>query len=388
MRLKYKYQAKRKIKRLDLYKIAVLFLSLLSLLNSFCFASKEIIVIGKGRIEQEAINNGIKQAVEQTLGSYIVSTSYIMKGNLVYDHIVSSSAGYVKDYIILNKEKDIFSDTYKIKLKVTVDDAKIKDALEQFMRDHKFQKAFQKASFDERRVMVVYVPRTNFDLPYSSKAVKTVIDLIEDRLAMMGFRVFLPFQTENFTGMGRNKLIDIARKNGGDVIVMVSFDTNRYPATDGYYIISSTLSLKAYDVSTKELFANVQRRGKAVSRNEGYSIQDSTSRVAIKIAPDAVEALVKKIVKRFSSVRQKFILLVLKNVDPQLQNKIEDRVLVGFGWKYRIVLQTPEYMEIEIFSEADPTSMRWILKKQFKKAGIMSLQPIEMKGSRIVFGNI
>jgi len=370
------------------FKLLFYFLFLLSLLSPFCLAEKEIIVNGKGRTEQEAINNAIKKAIEQTLGTYITSRSYVMQGSLIYDHISSSSAGYVKSYTVLSKKRDMFSDICQIKLRVVVDDIKMKDAVEQFMRDHKFQQAFQKTSFNERRVMVVYVPRTEFDLPGNSKAVKTVIDLIEDRLIKMGFRVFLPLQTEGFRGMGKEELINIAQKNSGDVIIMVSFDANKRPATDGYYIISSTLTLKAYDVSTKELFANVQHRGKTISRNGRYNVQDSTARVAIKIAPDAVDTLVKKIVKRFSSVRQKFVLLVLKDVDPKLQNKVEDEVLIRFGWRYRIVTQRPKYMEIEIFSDIDPTSMRWILKKQFKKAGILSLQPIEMKGSRIVFGNI
>ncbi len=62
-------------------------------------------------------------------------------------------------------------------------------------------------------------------------------------------------------------------------------------------------------------------------------------------------------------------MLILRNININQQDKVED-VLEELGWRYRVARQTGSYMEVEIFNEADPTSVRRILRKTFKKKGI------------------
>ncbi len=365
------------------YRFTIPTLTLIILFFLFfdpCFADKVIEVSSEGRTEQEAINKGVRKAVEQVLGLYVSSESSVMQGRLIYDKIRTSSAGYVKGYKVIQEIKDPFSGIFKVRLRVVVDDIKMKDAIKQFFSDKRFQKAFQDIEFNKRRVVVMYLPEKGSNIPYESRLVKTVIDLIEDRLVDMGFRVFLP------PNAIANNPMEIARKNNCDAAVVVSFDFYKYPATDGYSMITSTLTLKAYDVSTGELFANVQEGGKAIFLDY-YNIQDGIERVALKIAPKAVDRLVKKIVKRFSTVRENFVVLVLRHVNPELQEMVEEKVLIGSGWKYRIISQSQDEMRIEIFTDVDPTSVRWILNEQFKAKKI-PLKLIEMQGSRIVFGSI
>ena len=314
------------------------------------------------------------------LGLYVSSESSVMQGRLIYDKIRTSSAGYIKGYKVIQKIKDPFSGVFKIRLRVVVDDIKMEDVIKQFFSDKRFQKTFQDIEFNKRRVVVMYLPEKGSNIPYESRPVKTVIDLIEDKLVDMGFRVFLP------PNAIANNPMEIARKSGSDAAVVVSLDYDKYPATDGYSMITSTLTLKAYDVSTGELFANVQEGGKAIFLDY-YNIQDGIERVALKIAPKAVDRLVKKIVKRFSTVRENFVVLVLRHVNPELQEMVEEKVLIGSGWKYRIISQSQDEMRIEIFTDVDSTSVRWILNEQFKAKKI-PLKPIEMQGSMIVFGSI
>ena len=365
------------------YRFTIPTLTLIILFFLFfdpCFADKVIEVSSEGRTEQEAINKGVRKAVEQVLGLYVSSESSVMQGRLIYDKIRTSSAGYVKGYKVIQEIKDPFSGIFKIRLRVVVDDIKMEDVIKQFFSDKRFQKTFQDIEFNKRRVVVMYLPEKGSNIPYESRLVKTVIDLIEDRLVDMGFRVFLP------PNAIANNPMEIARKSGSDAAVVVSLDYDKYPATDGYSMITSTLTLKAYDVSTGELFANVQEGGKAIFLDY-YNIQDGIERVALKIAPKAVDRLVKKIVKRFSTVRENFVVLVLRHVNPELQEMVEEKVLIGSGWKYRIISQSQDEMRIEIFTDVDPTSVRWILNEQFKAKKI-PLKPIEMQGSMIVFGSI
>ena len=343
--------------------------------------------IGEGRTRQEAINNGIRIAVEQALGTMVKSDTQVTDGKLVWDRIASASAGYVKNYNVLAEGKDPVTDVYKVKLAVNVDDYKLKGALDDFKNDPKQQQIFQQTKFDERKVVVVYKPQTGFDLPYDSKGVQTIMGLVQDKLAAHGFRVFLPEQIQRIKGKSAEMVVDeetaieIARQETGDCVVVVSLDGAKRPTSDGFYLLMCTLTLRAFDTTTGALFANVQDRDKTVSRGGDYAIQDGISRAAIKIGPRAVERLVKKIVKRFSG--PKYITLIFRNISMKNQNKMED-ILDGLGWRNRVARQTGNYIEFEIIGEADPTSVRKIVRKEIQKAGL-PLKSGEKVGARITF---
>lgn len=370
-----------------MFFLGMFFLVALFFEQSVC--ARTVTAIGEGQTRQAAINNGIRAAVEEALGSMVTSHSNVAQGKLVYDRITSASAGYVKNYQVLAEGKDPVTDVYKVKLSVDLDDIKLKDAVAKFMEDPKFQRTFQETKFDERKVVVLYKPRTGLDLPYNSKAVQSVMDLIQDRLASKGFRVFLPDQLQRIRGRAAEMVVDeetainIARQETGDAVVLVSFDAGKNPTSDGYYMIYATLSVKAFDCTTGELFANVQDRGKTITRGGEYGIQDGVARVAIKIGPKVVDRLVGKIVTRFSGARAKFVMLIVRNVTTQQQDQVED-ILEELGWRYRIARQTGSYMEVEIFNEADPTSVRRILRNTFKQKQI-PLSPAEISGTRVMF---
>ena len=173
----------------------------------------EVTTIGEGGTRQAAINNAIRNAVEKALGTYITSYSQVNQGELIYDRITSASAGYVKSYKILAESHDPVTDTYKIKLIAVVDDIKLKNAVEEFMQSPQFQRTFQQTKFDEKRVVVIYKPRTGLDLPYNSKVVQSMMDLIEDKLAGYGFRVFLSDQLRRIRGRAVEMVVDKKNSN-------------------------------------------------------------------------------------------------------------------------------------------------------------------------------
>jgi len=349
-------------------------------LTSFSLAI-EVTAIGEGHTRQEAINNGIRVAIEKALGTYIKSQTEISQGRLIYDRIVSASAGYVRNYKVLVEGKDPITDIYKVKLLVFIDDYKLKNVLKKFKEDPRFRRVFQEIQFEEKRIIVIYMPRTSFDLPANSKAVQTVMDLIEDKLVEYGFRIFL--HSKIWQIQDEKAAIKVAREEGGDVVILVSLDTGIRSTSDGYYLIKATLTLKAYDVTTGELFANVQDTNKTITWGSDYGIQDGVTRIVLKIGPRCVNNFIRKIVNRFSTIRAKFVVLIFRNISPNDQDKIEN-LLNEIGWRYRIAYQTGNYIEIEIFCEADPASVRRVMRKRLKAAGL-SFIPIEMVGSKIIF---
>jgi len=351
-----------------------------------------VTVVGEGATRQAAINNGLSEAVKQGLGVYVSSHSRVAQNVVSFDRITSASAGYVKSYRVLAEGKDPVSELYKVKLEAELDDIKLKSAVEEFLNNPQFQRTFQGIRFDRRRVIVLYKKRGDFDLPYQSRAVQTIMGLINDGLCDKGFRVFLPEELVRIQDRLVEEVADdetairIARQETGDAVVIVSFEAAKQPVRRGYYCINGGITLKAYDLTTGEFFATVRKNEKLVTENVRYSVADGAERISSQIASEAVKNLVTKIVKRFSGARQKFVFLVLRNVNLNQQDNVED-VLEILGWGYKIVRQAGNYMEIEIFSEADPTSVRQILRRNFKKMHL-GLMPAEMVGSRIVFNGI
>lgn len=350
--------------------------------------SEVVETVGIGRTKDEAVQKAIRLAVEQALGAYLTSDTEVQQGQVNYDRIVSSSAGYVRSYRVLAEFQDPIDETYKVKLQADVDEHKLKSTLDAFLHDARFQKTFQKTTFSQRRIVVLYQTRGESALGYQTFGVQTLLDLVQDKLSGYGFRVFSENQLERIRKRVSELMVDdesaiqLARQENADAVVVASINGAKQQTSDGYHIIRVTVTLKALDVTTGEVFANVQDRDKTLSQG-GADISDAISRAAIKAGGPAVDQLVQKIVKRFSGARDKFVVLMIRDVPLSTQDQIED-LLDELGWEYRISSQTGTYMEVEVFSAGEPTSVRRIFRKESQKYGLQ-LTPVDMKGSRVIF---
>jgi len=90
-------------------------------------ASTEITVVGVGTIlandlgaaRDQAIEDAMRKAVQQALGTYVKSETLVENFQLVDDRILAWSAGYVKKYDILTEGKAPM-DSYEVKMRATV----------------------------------------------------------------------------------------------------------------------------------------------------------------------------------------------------------------------------------------------------------------------------
>ncbi len=347
--------------------------------------------VGVGVTRNAAINNALRRAVEKAVGTYVKSSTRVHNGKLDYDKIISASSGYIRGYQVIAEGRDPVEQVYKVKLRVSVDDYKLKrDFFEEFKVNPNAQKAFHKGRLDNKRVVVLYAKRTHNSLPYGTMPVKEVIDEIEDKLAGYGFRIFLPDQIARIKTRATELAIDeetaiqIGRQENGDVVVLVDVQAGKRPTPDGFYIIYATVSLKAFDVTTGELFANVIKRSKTIARSGAYGIEEGAARAVGKVAPKAVDQLVRKIVTRLSTSHEKFVVFIFRDVPQSTQLQIQELMINQLGWDIRVARQYGTYLEIEVTTENDPTSANLAFWSAAKKAGIQLTQ-VELKGSRIVY---
>lgn len=375
------------MKALQMYaKLSLLIAVFLCLVPGTGLAG-EVTVTAEGASKQEATNNAARAAVEQSLGVYMESKTEVKDFKLISDKISSESAGYVRDMKILAEGKDPISGTYKIKALVTVDDNKLKGALDNFLSDPRAKKVFQETKFNQRRILVLYTPMSKVDLPYDAKPVKLLMSLIEDKLVGHGFRVFLQDELVRIRGREAESIPDVetakklATQEQADAVIVVSFDASISSTDDGYKRLLANVLLKAYDVTTGELFGNINNPDKAVMGSSG--IEEPMAKIVQEIGPKSADDMTAKIVERFSTTRTNFVYLVFKNMPTKHQDKVED-IIEEIGWKYKPVKQVRDYLEIEVFTDADMNTIRRTVKKSLQKANL-PYEATDTIGQRVIF---
>jgi len=98
--------------------IIYLFISLLMVSNSWA-----VIITSSGVTKEEAINNGLRQAIEMYTGSLVYGVTDVQKFELQKDDIVAASLGHVKKYHIVKVSKA--DDLINVTMDVTLSEDKI-----------------------------------------------------------------------------------------------------------------------------------------------------------------------------------------------------------------------------------------------------------------------
>lgn len=349
--------------------------------------AKDVTVVAEGASKQEAMNNAARAGVEQALGVLIDSKTQVKDYQVLVDRIVASSAGYVRAIQPLAEGKDPISGLYKIKAVVTVDDNKLGGALTEFMNDPRAKKVFQEVKFDNKRVLVLYTTNDPDDLPYKSKPADTLLRLIEDKLVGHAFRVFLPdelirIRGKQFANLADQKTgMELAQQENADALVIVTLNAVKGQAEDGFNRLTTEISMRAFDPTTGELWCNIIKEDKVAVGGKGMT--EAVRQVVAKAGPQSADELAGKIVQRFSEVRQKFAYLVFRNMPVADQDKTED-MIEDIGWKSKTVKQVRDYLELEIFCDADLNTIKRQLRRGLAKASL-PYENVETIGARIIF---
>jgi hypothetical protein len=83
-----------------------------------------------GKARDEALNDALRKAVEQAVGTMISSQSIVENAILIEDNIYSKTSGYIKGYDIVREGQSVnIPNTYEVALTATVSTASLKDDL-------------------------------------------------------------------------------------------------------------------------------------------------------------------------------------------------------------------------------------------------------------------
>ena len=307
---------------------------------------------GAGSTCNTAVNDALQNAVKSVAGAKIKSKSQVTNGRLDYDKIFASTDGLVKGYKEISKESE--EGYCEVTLKVNVIEGKVEESLDEFINSKSSMRMFQKTSFKDRSVVVLYSKR-KMDGAFSkdTSAAVSLMDDIQDQLRAMEFDVVLEDGLEGMSESAMQDLSDTdamaaAQMIDADAVVLATLLHSGSEQSGENAVIYSNALIKAYDPSTKRLFANVNKRSRVMSRaGSEFSIKDGMAKGAIKAAKSATPELVKKIVKNLSTGSKKVVKIVIKGIPSKVQRGLR-KALKSNEYSFKVAKRNKSYLVLEI----------------------------------------
>lgn len=87
----------------------------------------DIVAGGEGRARDVAIEDALRKAVEQAVGTFIQSETVVRNAMLINDEIIARSKGYIRKYAVIGESSD--GQVYKVTVEAHVSSDKLQDDL-------------------------------------------------------------------------------------------------------------------------------------------------------------------------------------------------------------------------------------------------------------------
>ncbi len=332
---------------------------------------------GEGLTYEEALKSAIRHAIEQAVGVDIYGMTKVSNGQLSTSITETYTRGLVKNYRVISKSRSggIWS--------VTVIADIPQNAVLSFLSSPSVRHFFQKLCFNQRRIGILYVKRTDKDLPYDNVAARTIVNLLQDRLSLYLFRVFIPSLPPSLIQKLEDYQIVSTLSKKGDIDSVVLARITVFNQNFGYFTkLTVQLNLKAFDAKNGQVIAAVQKN--LTKLFKVYPGEDYVNKMVIAEGKKAVNELVVKIVKVFrdrgctTTYR-----LVFKGLSPEALDAVED-ALDGLNLNYRLLKASPEETVYEIITDLSLRSLRHSLRRAFRSEGV-KVYLTEIKGFTLIF---
>lgn len=214
-------------------------------------------------------------------------------------------------------------------------------------------------------IVLYHAKNTSFSLKNNSEPVFSAIDMTSDKLVAKGFRVFSPAAfgdiKRDLSEVFGDKTLPINRDTKGYITLLLNITAAQKPASDGYLVILIEANIVACDIITDEVFAIVTDRAKTITRGDtDYGVLSGVKRGVIKVIPDIVDRIIKKIIYRFT-MKIKFTNVSIEHIS---------RIFVALGWQYKIEKQTEDSIELQVFTTETSVIVKTEIYNAFKNEGI------------------
>jgi hypothetical protein len=270
------------------------------------------------RARDEAIENALRNAVEQGVGLYVDSQTMTEKYQVLADNILTKAAGYVRNYKILEEKKD--EQFYRVRISAEVAMAKLRDDLAAI--------ELYKKLVGYPRIIVIGAEKIDGQLSDSV----TVQTVVEEALVKKNFELIDRAQLEQMKERDAalheedvQRAAALGKRLGAEMMVLL--DANADFGGDDiiygmtFYKYRANLSARIIKVDTASLVDTAQVTGLGSDTGKDSAARKALQDAAAKSAPTVIDKMLEGWRKEVHAGATRLELLV-HNVDYESTNKI------------------------------------------------------------------
>jgi len=341
----------------------------------------------------QALANAQRNAVEQGVGAMLDSKTLSENFQVVRDSVLTSSQGFIKRYKVLSEGLTPDQQTFKVRISATVEERLLEDRLGALRLLHK--------QMGHQRVLVVYHSENPNALERRHGASQSALQTIRDELNRAGFNLFsdqavekVQTQLDNTkTTRPVNDLVAMAQDQRADILIRFENVAGKRGPKDGMFSAAfSTIRISAFDTNTGRQMADTQAEGKVLLKSNAgpYDWEKGLADAATKAAHQATQEAISRITDHYKQVGDTGLafLLVFKGFNDDEKDRILDFLENTPGFRKLSELKnTPDYLELELFSGEEESRLRRLIRAGLKEKGL-NLQTLEAARNRMEFANL
>lgn len=374
-------------------RLRIILFALFLLMPTLSFAgtigkgSARIFSNNEGSARRQALDNALQDAVKQGVGLLLDSQTVVKNWTVIKDEVFSSARGFVKSYTILRDEKE--NGVWYVEIDADVSSAEIKDKLSALRILHQ--------KMGNKRLMVIYKPFHPDALEPNEGPVISALSEIQSELLNAGFRVFDQrilghvYDRMSQTGAAIEEWVKIADQHQVDILAEFELVSGKQKpfATSAFSAAKVSIQMKAYDVSTGRLIANVGTTQKQMTnaRAGSFDWEDALSKAGSRAGSVATREATEEIIKYYEMVGDigNAYLLVFKDFTEDEEFQILDTLENMEGYQSLTELENiPNLLRVEYFSSLDKSRLRRRIYLDNKEKGIR-MKTKRLAGNQLIF---
>ena len=362
-------------------------------------APRAVVVAGEAAViagnvanaRAQAIRNALRLAVEQGLGLMLNAEAITLNFALLQDEILTASEGYVESYAILSE--GAAGGSYRVQLRAQVS-PKLKSKLASLRLLHQ--------QMGNQRLLVVYAPEHPSALYAEHGANRSAMQAIRETFNSAGFRVFTASAAGDSSGNSAGDSSGnpaaaaqaLARQQDAELLLRFEQLAGQDPASNGglFDVARSTITLTVVESRSGRLLADRRADAKALGlKGMGpYDWDKKLAEAAQKAARAASEQAIQDVFAQYeqSGAIGRAVYLIFIDFDEDEKDRILDLIENLPGTRLSLERKnTPQTLEVEIFSNQEPSRLRRLVRVTLSDAGLR-VQTRFFSQYRMVFGNL
>ena len=352
-----------------------------------------IISGNQGGARNQALLNAQRNAVEMGVGLLLDSSTVSENFDIIKDKILTSSQGFVKSYKVLEEGKSDDGANYRVKIKATVAQNLLEDKLTALRILHK--------KMGNQRLMVIYRSNNPNALSRTHGATRSAMEAIQDEFNKAGFRLFneeatakvyKEIEVSSRVDRPDEDIVALALDQQADILVTFENIGGKRDTKGGSFLAAySTIRISVFDATSGRQIATADQEGKKLLLPGAgpYDWEKGLSGASSQAARQAANGTISKIVDYYKNMEDQggVVMLVFRGYDDDQKNTILDFLETTPGFKQLSELKnTPLYLEVELFSNENPSRLRRIIHSGLKDKGL-PMQTQSASRNRVIFLN-